>query len=158
MKALAASISSQILAKFTNAVVPREILLLFAIILIAVIILALFYKTICHISKSYAQKSYTRSRLDEYTQTLLHQPGDSWTYFQKGLAHQEMKEHDQAIESFRLALQNHNGASGADEIHYHLGLSYNALQEKDLAFAEYKKIQAPDKAGELLNILLAVKT
>jgi tetratricopeptide (TPR) repeat protein len=158
MKGLAASITSQILARFTNAVIPREILWMFCLILFTVIIIALFYKLIRHYSKRYQQKSINRNRLDEYTQTLKHHPGDSWTYFQKGLAHQEMKEHRQALESFQLALQNHNRPNGADDIHYHLGLSYTALQEKDLAFEEYKKIQSPDKAGDLLNILMGVKT
>ena len=158
MKGLASSLASRFLARYTNATVPQEILLWLFIIVFAVIIIFVCYKTFQHYSNRTKEKVALHNSIDEYSNTLLYHPEDSWTYFKKGLTHQRMQEHRKAIDCFRQAIQNQKSGDGLDEIHYHLGLSYAALHEKDLAFEEYKKIDSQNKAGDLLNILMAAKT
>jgi tetratricopeptide (TPR) repeat protein len=145
-------------AKFLRAYVSDETLILILLLILAIIVSLSIFAGIAKYLRRKRELANHHEKILAYKQSVAHNPNDSLTIFQLGMEYQALYQHREAIECFRQALVMNKDTQLFDDIHYNLGLSYVAIAEKDLAFAEYNQIQANSaKAQSLLMELMKIK-
>lgn len=145
-------------AKYLRAYVSDETLTLILLLILATIVSLFIYAGISKYLSRKRELANHHDQIQVYKQSVERNPNDSLTIFQLGMEYQALNQPGKAIECFRQALILNKDTQLFDDIHYNLGLSYVAIAEKDLAFAEYNKIQANSaKAQSLLMELMKIK-
>jgi tetratricopeptide (TPR) repeat protein len=101
--------------------------------------LALTARASAHIAKG-----SVKDGMDDLTEALTLEPKYAVAYFNRGMGYLNLKEYDNAIEAFSMALENNNRHVGAM---VHRGLAYEMRGTYGSALADYSKAIEIDPNG-----------
>lgn len=95
-------------------------------------------------ASAYIAKGNVKDGMDDLTEALNLEPKYAVAYFNRGMGYLKLKEYDNAIEAFSLALENNNRHVGAM---VHRGLAYEMRGTYGSALADYSKAIEIDPNG-----------
>lgn len=95
-------------------------------------------------ASAYIAKGNVKEGMDDLTEALNLEPKYAVAYFNRGMGYLKLKEYDNAIEAFSLALENNNRHVGAM---VHRGLSHEMRGNYAAALADYSKAIEIDPNG-----------